>query len=210
MNMNYFYIEILYIILFFFIGIYIINKFYDLRISNLKKHPVIIGIFIVFIVGISIRLVGIEKYPIFNDFDEVSIGYEAYAIGNYGVDRYGNSLPVHLVARGSGQNALYAYLSIPFVKFYGLSLFSTRIVMSLIGCITLCFVLYLINKMDNYGHMPLNRRILTWLTISVNFLKREAGSTLLGSAAPVCFQSYRYFTPSVMRSQEAMSAREAS
>ena len=42
--------------------------------------------------------------------DEASAGYDAYAIFKYGIDRNGIRYPVHLVAWGSGQNALYSYL----------------------------------------------------------------------------------------------------
>ena len=42
-----------------------------------------------------------------------------------------------MVAWGSGQNALYSYILIPFIKVLGLSIFSTRLPMALIGCISL-------------------------------------------------------------------------
>ena len=56
-------------------------------------------------------------------------GYEAYSILNYGIDRNGNVLPVFLVSWGSGQNALYTYILIPFIKLLGLSSFSVRLPM---------------------------------------------------------------------------------
>lgn len=68
-------------------------------------------------------------------------GYEAYSILNYGIDRNGNVLPVFLVSWGSGQNALYTYILIPFIKLLGLSSFSVRLPTALIGCVSL-FIFY--------------------------------------------------------------------
>ena len=52
---------------------------------------------------------------------------DTYSIMNYGIDRNGNFIPTFLVAWGSGQNALYTYMLIPFVKILGLSLLSARL-----------------------------------------------------------------------------------
>ena len=146
--MNYLIIELIYSIIFLLIGHLIINKYNKVSLDNIKKNPIIISFYLILIIGILVRIVGIETYPMVQDSDEINIGYDAYAIANYGVDKYALSLPVHLIGRGSGQNALYAYLSIPFIKSYGLSLFSIRILNSVISCISLLFVLYLINKSD--------------------------------------------------------------
>ncbi|MEN3187077.1 MAG: glycosyltransferase family 39 protein, partial [Atribacterota bacterium] len=48
---------------------------------------------------------------------------------------------VHFVSWGSGQNALYAYLSMPFIRLFGLNVFSVRFLNALIGCLSL-FLFY--------------------------------------------------------------------
>lgn len=68
--------------------------------------------------------------------DEASIGYEAFSILNFGLDRNGLPYPVFLISWGSGQNALYAYLIMPFISALGLSSFSVRLPMALMGTIT--------------------------------------------------------------------------
>lgn len=77
--------------------------------------------------------------------DEASIGYDAYAILHYGIDRNGMSMPVHLIAWGSGQNALYAYLSMPFIYLFGLNVWSVRAAGMLLGLLSLV-LLYAIGK----------------------------------------------------------------
>lgn len=103
----------------------------------IKKNKKNIILCLIFLLGFVVRLVAIDQYPQGLNVDEASAGYEAYSILNYGIDRNGNRLPVFLVAWGSGQNALYSYILVPFVKILGLSIFSTRLPMALIGCISL-------------------------------------------------------------------------
>lgn len=76
---------------------------------------------------------------------KLQVGYEAFSIFNYGIDRNGNILPIFLESWGSGQNALYTYLVIPFIKAFGLTVLSVRLPMAIIGCISL-FVMYKILK----------------------------------------------------------------
>ncbi|WP_249896631.1 glycosyltransferase family 39 protein [Paenibacillus sp. PK3_47] len=77
--------------------------------------------------------------------DEASIGYDAYAILHYGIDRNGIHLPVHLIAWGSGQNALYAYLSMPFILLFGLTPLSVRALSAVMGLLGMLFF-YLIMR----------------------------------------------------------------
>lgn len=51
--------------------------------------------------------------------DEAGMGYDAWCLANYGVDRWRNHLPVYLVNFGGGQSALYAYLCAVLVRFNG-------------------------------------------------------------------------------------------
>src|SRR5512138_1804117 len=67
--------------------------------------------------GVVARIVGFGGTPPGLNQDEASIGYESWSLLNYGIDRNGVHWPVHLVSWGSGQNALYAYLAMPFVAF---------------------------------------------------------------------------------------------
>lgn len=87
--------------------------------------------------GVFARLWEFGSLPPGLNPDEASIGIEAYYLYAYGTDRYGISYPVHLISWGSGQNALYAYLLLPFITFGGLNAFYIRLPMLLAGILSL-------------------------------------------------------------------------
>jgi hypothetical protein len=65
-------------------------------------------------------------------------GWDAYDLGHYGTDHNGISDPVLLTSFGSGQNALYAYVLIPFV-YHSLTPLTVRLPMLVRGsCPCLC------------------------------------------------------------------------
>ena len=82
------------------------------------------------LVGIGARVVAFDEIPVGFNQDEASIGYEAWSLIHYGMDRNGFRWPVHFMSWGDGQNVLYAYLSMPFIAF-GLSSFTVRVPMLL-------------------------------------------------------------------------------
>lgn len=102
---------------------------------------------VIFLVGCLSRLLFIRTMPAGLNQDEASIGYEAFAILKQGIDRNGVSVPVHLIAWGSGQNALYAYLAMPFIGIMGLNEFSLRLPMALVGCLAMVAFYHLLKNM---------------------------------------------------------------
>ena len=85
------------------------------------------------LLGAAVRLVWLGDVPLGLNQDEASIGYEAWALLEHGVDRHGYRYPVHFIAWGSGQNALYAYLAMPFIEFLGLNVVAVRLPQALLG-----------------------------------------------------------------------------
>ncbi|MFI3128859.1 MAG: glycosyltransferase family 39 protein [Bacillota bacterium] len=96
------------------------------------------------IIGCLFRTVCLGSLPAGLNQDEASIGYEAFSLAYYGIDRNGLSFPVHFISWGSGQNALYAYILIPFIKIFGLTTFSLRLPMALLGCVSIYVFYYLL------------------------------------------------------------------
>ncbi len=89
------------------------------------------------LLGAALRLLFIGAFPPGLNQDEASAGYEAWSLLNYGMDRNGCPWPVLFVSWGSGQNALYSYLSIPFIALLGLNEASLRLPMALTGSLAL-------------------------------------------------------------------------
>jgi len=92
---------------------------------------------VILAIGIFARVWEFATLPPGLNVDEASIGVEALYLAKYGVDRYGFSYPVHLISWGSGQNALYAYVLIPFVALRGINAFSVRLPMMLAGLLSI-------------------------------------------------------------------------
>lgn len=87
--------------------------------------------------GIFMRMVYLGQYPAGLHQDEAYAGYEAYAMLHTGMDSHGYAHPVYFISWGHGMNALYSYITMPFIKLGGLSVFTIRLPQALIGCVTL-------------------------------------------------------------------------
>lgn len=108
--------------------------------SFLREHKYVIAIFLL---GSLLRLIGLDVLPAGLNQDEASAGYDAYAILTHGMDRNGYPYPVHLIAWGSGQNALYSYLAIPFIALFDLSVFSFRLPAALFGSFSILIMYWM-------------------------------------------------------------------
>lgn len=116
-----------------------IRYFIGLLIQTFKVQWIFL---LVLAVGILARTWDLGKMPPGLNPDEASIGVEAYYLYKFGIDRNGMSYPVHLISWGSGQNALYAYMIIPFVAAKGLNPESVRFPMMLSGVLSLPLMYY--------------------------------------------------------------------
>lgn len=113
------------------------NNTYGIFTTFIIKWKTVLLFAVIFGVGVFARLWEFGSLPPGLNPDEASIGVEAYDLYNFGVDRYGLSYPVHLISWGSGQNALYAYLLIPFVALRGTGPIAIRFPMMLSGILSL-------------------------------------------------------------------------
>lgn len=107
----------------------------------IKDHYKVVLVSLLLIIGCIVRVCMLDTIPGGLNQDEASAGYDAYSIMTYGIDRNGMHYPVHLIAWGSGQNAAYSYLAIPFLKVFGNTTIGLRLPMALCGCVSL-FVFY--------------------------------------------------------------------
>ena len=71
---------------------------------------------------------------------------DAWALSEYGTDRYGTFLPVHLEAWTYGQmSALLSYCMVPFIKLFGLNTVAVRLPMLVVSSAGIALV-YLVGK----------------------------------------------------------------
>lgn len=94
--------------------------------------------FLVFALGCFFRFYHLTTLPDGLNQDEASIGYEAFSLAFYGVDRYGNPFPVYPITWGSGGGSpLLIYLTALSFKLFGVSIFVLRGTVAFFGCLTL-------------------------------------------------------------------------
>src|SRR5258706_3244867 len=113
------------------------------------KCMIFIILIIIWIVGLLLtRLVGLEKSPISVGFDEASLGYNAYSLLLTGKDEYGTSYPLSLRSFNDFKPALYSYLDIPFIHFFGLNQTTVRTPSAIFGTLSLVFLLLIFMKLS--------------------------------------------------------------
>jgi 4-amino-4-deoxy-L-arabinose transferase-like glycosyltransferase len=107
--------------------------------SGMKKNLLRDRLLFFLIIALSavLRFYEFPSLPSGLSSDEVSAGYETYALLLHGTDRWGNKFPVYFPGWGSGQNVLLSYLNIPFIKFFGLTIFAERFSSALLGLLTI-------------------------------------------------------------------------
>ena len=93
-----------------------------------------------------IRIIGLGEVPAGVNQDEAMGAMDAWALSQYGTDRYGMQFPVHFTAWEYGQmSVLLSYCMIPFIKLFGFSAFAIRLPMVLISVMGVA-LMYLVSK----------------------------------------------------------------
>ena len=106
-----------------------------LTLSN-KGYWVAFGLLLA--VGAFVRCYRFLELPMGQNQDGTMAAVEALCLADNGTDQYGTSWPTYFEAWGYSQmSTLYSYLLIPFVKLFGLSKFTLRFPMLLMGLLTL-------------------------------------------------------------------------
>lgn len=102
---------------------------------------------LVVLLGIFLRFYKLGTNPPSLDWDEASLGYNAYSILKTGADEYGNKLPLSIRSFGDYKPALYVYLDIIPVYLFGLNEFAVRFPAAFLGSLTIIFVYFLAQEM---------------------------------------------------------------
>lgn len=92
-------------------------------------------------VAFLLRLYGITETPPSLNWDEVSIGYNAYSVLKTTRDEWGKFLPLNFRAFGDYKLPFYIYADIPFIAIFGLSVLGVKFlsVLSGLGIVILIF-----------------------------------------------------------------------
>ena len=96
-------------------------------------------VFFAFIVILAsaLRVLFLSEVPLGLQQDEASIGYEAYILANFGVDRNGYAWPVYPITWGCGGGSpLLIYLNVLSIKLFGTGIVKLRLIPAVLGVVT--------------------------------------------------------------------------
>jgi 4-amino-4-deoxy-L-arabinose transferase-like glycosyltransferase len=102
-----------------------------------------IFLFLIVIFAFFLRFYKVVEVPPSLNWDEVSIGYNAYSILKTGKDEWGKFLPLHFKSYGEYKLPLQIYASIPAIAVFGLNDFSVRITPVIYGTLTVLVLYFL-------------------------------------------------------------------
>jgi len=111
-----------------------------------KKLTTYIILSLIVLVGAFLRFYQLGSNPPSIDWDEASIGYNAYSILKTGADEYGNRLPIAFRSFDDYKPPVYIYLTVPSVAVFGLNEFAVRLPAALIGMLAVIVVYFLVKE----------------------------------------------------------------
>ncbi|MDQ3098204.1 MAG: glycosyltransferase family 39 protein [bacterium] len=97
----------------------------------------------ILVLGITLRFYQLGVVPASMDWDEVSLGYNAYSLLLNGTDEYGNSWPLSIRSFNDYKPPAYTYLDIIPTAIFGLNEFGTRFPAAFFGSLTVIGVYFL-------------------------------------------------------------------
>src|SRR3989344_7895510 len=105
-------------------------------VGNHINRFIIATLLVILILATGLRLFWLDRAPFGALIDEAHFGYIAYSLLETGKDEHGVSWP--LIFRGFGDQKLpaYAYVLLPFIQIFGLSVTSIRLPSVLAGSLS--------------------------------------------------------------------------
>lgn len=107
------------------------------------RLKVYLTLFLIVLAAFILRLYRVTEIPPSLNWDEVSIGYNAYSILKTGKDEWGQFLPVHFKAYGEYKLPVQIYASIPGIAIFGLKEMGVRITPVVYGTLTVLVTFFL-------------------------------------------------------------------
>ncbi len=104
----------------------------------MKKNKLyFLVLFLIVLWGGWLRVYGLDKSPPSLNWDEASLGYNAYSILKTGKDEYNQTLPIFTRSFDDYKSAVPAYLSIPLIVLFGLNEISIRLTSAIAGIVSI-------------------------------------------------------------------------
>lgn len=140
-------------------------------ISSLKNN---FWLILLLVVAFALRFYKVTSIPPSLNWDETSIGYNAYSILKTGRDEWGQFMPVHFKSFGEYKLPAQIYASIPAIAFFGLNEFGVRITPVVYGTLTVLLLYLLVQEM--YKKMEISLLAAFLLAVSPWHIQLTRGS----------------------------------
>lgn len=114
--------------------------------DTLKRHLLLI----ILVLATFLRLFNLSSNPPGLNWDEVSMGYSAYSLGETGADEWAVKYPILFRSYGEWKSPVYIYLLVPFIQIFGLNAWGVRLPAALFGVLAV-YLTYLIGS-KLYSH----------------------------------------------------------
>lgn len=106
-----------------------------------------IVLFLIIVLAFVLRVYNITSIPPSLNWDETSIGYNAYSILKTGRDEWGEFMPVHFKSFGEYKLPAQIYASIPAIAIFGLNEFGVRITPVIYGTLSVLLLYLLVQEL---------------------------------------------------------------
>lgn len=116
-------------------------------IKYVKQYLFLFSLIFIFVVSVALRFYQLGVNPPSLDWDEASLGYNAYSILKTGADEYGNKLPLTFRSFDDYKPPVYVYLTVPSVSLFGLNEFAVRLPSALLGVIGIFATFFLVREL---------------------------------------------------------------
>lgn len=107
------------------------------------KNKIVFFLLLVLFLATFLRIYKLDTIPPSLNWDEVAAGYNAYTIANWRRDEWGQFLPLVFTSFRDDKHPVHIYLTAIVVKLFGLSDFTARSSVVIIGVLSTLVIFYL-------------------------------------------------------------------
>ena len=118
----------------------------------MKRYLVLL---LIIILASFLRLYKLGEVPGSLDWDETSLGWNAYSILKTGTDEYGKAWPVSIRSFNDYKPPMYVYAAIPSIVVFGLNEFSVRLPSAIAGILTVFITYFLVKELTKKDSLAL-------------------------------------------------------
>ena len=140
----------------------------------IKKYSTVLILIIISVLSTCLFLYKLTSSPPCLNADEVTNAYDAYSILTTGKDQYGTFLPLRFKSFGDYKLPLLTYMSVPFIRVFGLTEEAIRLV-NLPFVFFFPFVLYFLAfELFNKKSVAITAAVLSGFSPGLQLLGRQA------------------------------------